>query len=324
MSQPSYVIGVDLGGTHARVGLISTNGKALEILEKALPSSRQPETGLQTVIELTQSLLSKYRQLSIIGVGSGVTGPVNKQSGTVINPYTEPAWQYRPFVKPLQEACGLPVVLENDADAAALGEYWQGNGQGAERLYVVTIGTGIGTSFIDHGTVYRGLDGAHPEGGHHVIDASSGVHCYCGMVGCWESLASGAAFLNFARQKAVQNPDWLKILAVKDIHHINTPAIIQAASQGDETAMQLVEQEGYYLGLGLLNVISFFVPDKVVLCGGMTRYFNLFEPSIRKVITSHRYMVPAGLVTIQIDSLDYYAGVYGAAYAFLISQQDIA
>lgn len=323
MPQPQYVMGVDLGGTHARVGLISTSGKALEILEKALPASRQPETGLQMVIELAQSLLSKYHQLSVIGIGAGITGPVDRQSGTVINPYTEPAWQYRPFSEPLQEACGLPVVLENDADSAALGEYWQGNGRGAGRLYVVTVGTGIGTSFIDHGSVYRGLDGAHPEGGHHVIDLSSGVHCYCGMVGCWESLASGEAFLSFARRKADEEPDWLRTLEVKDIHQLNTPAIMQAARKGNEIARQLVEQEGYYLGLGLMNVISFFVPDKIILCGGMTRYFDLFEPAIRKVISDHRHMVPAECVTIQTDSLDYYAGVYGAAYAFLISQIDV-
>lgn len=302
MPQTRYVIGIDLGGTHARVGLISTEGKAIDIQVKTLPAIRKPESGLQTVIELTQWLLRQYDHLSIIGIGAGVTGPVNRQAGMVISPYTEPAWQYQPFTEPLIKTFNLPVVLENDADAAALGEYWQGQGRGAERLYVVTIGTGIGTSFIDHGAVYRGLDGVHPEGGHHVIDASSGVRCYCGMVGCWESLASGEAFLNFARRKAAQNPDWLKTLAVSDIHHINTPAVIQAAQQGDETAMQLVEQEGYYLGMGLMNVISFFVPDKVILCGGMTRYFDLFEPATRKVIADHRIMVPVERVTIQTDS----------------------
>ncbi|MBN1535741.1 MAG: ROK family protein [Anaerolineales bacterium] len=324
MGQPQYIIGIDLGATNARVGLISTNGKALDIQAKTLPTPRKPETGLQTVIELTRLLLNQYKNLSIVGIGAGVTGPVDRLSGTVINPYTEPAWQYTPFTEPLHETFDLPVVLENDADSAALGEYWQGNGRGAARLYVVTIGTGIGTSFIDHGKVYRGLDGSHPEGGHHIIDISSGVHCYCGMVGCWESLASGEAFQNFARRKAAEERGWLKILSANDIQDVNTPAVIQAAQQGDQIALQLVQQEGYYLGVGLLNIISMFMPDKIILCGGMARYFDLFEPAIREVIADHRYMVPAESVVIQTDSLDYYAGVYGAAYAFLISQQESA
>lgn len=323
MPQLEYVVGVDLGGTHARVGLISTTGKALDIQEKTLPASRKPETGVCTVIELIRSLIQKHPHLSIVGIGAGVTGPVDIRAGTMINPYTQPAWQYTPFSEPLRDAFGLPVVLENDADAAALGEYWQGQGKGVERLYVVTIGTGIGTSFIDHGNIYRGIDGAHPEGGHHVVDASSGVRCYCGMLGCWESLASGAAFLNFARQKATEEPSWIEALGVQDVQQINTPAILQAARQGDEIALQLVEKEGHYLGLGLLNIILYFVPHKIVLCGGMTRDFDLFEPAIRRVIAEHRYMVPADRVTIQTDSLDYYAGVYGAAFAFLKSRQNI-
>ncbi len=321
MPEPQYVIGVDLGGTHARAGLVSAGGTLLDVQETVLPDPQQPDTALQTVIALTRSLLHKHHDLPVIGIGAGVTGPVDRQAGTVINPFSEPPWQFTPFTQPLHEAFGLPVVLENDADAAALGEYWQGQGRGVERLYVATIGTGIGTSFIEHGMIYRGMDGAHPEGGHMIVDPSRGVRCYCGMTGCWESLASGEAFLRFAHNQTLKKPDWLKTLSIKDIQHLNTPAIMQAARQGNALALQLAEQEGYYLGLGLFNIISLFTPDKIVLCGGLSRYFDLFEPAIRRVIAGHRYMTPAGRVTIQTESLNYYAGVIGAAYALIQSRQ---
>lgn len=317
MAEQQYVIGVDLGGTHVRAGLISTNGQALSIQERALPSTRRPETGILETIQLIRSILDENHHPTILGIGAGVTGPVSTKMGTMISPYTQPAWQYIPFVEPIATEFHTRVILENDADTAALGEYWQGAGTGVDRLYVVTVGTGIGTSYILNGDIFRGKDGNHPEGGHQIIDATSGSTCYCGELGCWESLASGEAFTQVSRQYARSHPDWKP--GIQKASEITAQMVIEAARNGDVIAMGLVRQEGYYLGLGLLNVISLFIPDKIILCGGMMKHFDLFEPEIRSVIAKHKILVPADEVIIQPDSLNYYAGVYGAAYAFLRS-----
>ena len=120
--------------------------------------------------------------------------------GTINNPYTLPTWEDVPIVDFLVDRFGVPVSLENDADAAALGEYWQGAGRDVQRLCAVTVGTGIGTAYILHGKIVRGNGGWHPEGGHMIIDPS-GPQCYCGAKGCWESLASGSAIALFAREQ---------------------------------------------------------------------------------------------------------------------------
>lgn len=311
------VAGVDLGGTHIRVGMFEPSGQVVEIREERLPVKRTPDSGVEAVVGLIEQLLSVHSNTRLTGIGAGATGPVKPDEGTMISPHTDPPWQFVPFCAPLREKFQAPVVLENDADTAALGEYWQGAGQGIHNLYVVTVGTGIGTAFIRNGEIFRGMDGSHPEGGHQIIDPTSDRVCYCGFAGCWEILASGEAFTLSARKLARQHPDWIKILGVDREEQITSARVIEAARAGDKLAAMLVRQEGYTLGVGILNLISFFVPDMVILSGGMMHHFDLFEPEIRAVVQRHRILVPASDVTIRPDSLKMHAGVYGAGYAIL-------
>ena len=123
----------------------------------------------------------------------------NSLRGLILNPGTLPGWVDVPIADYLAERFQAPACLENDADAAALGEYWMGAGRGVSRLYAVTVGTGIGTACILDGGVYRGQNGFHPEGGHQIVDPT-GPECYCGGKGCWESWASGTAIADAARR----------------------------------------------------------------------------------------------------------------------------
>lgn len=188
----------------------------------------------------------------------------------------------------------MRVALENNGNAAALAEAGWGAGPNRSRLIYVTVGTGIGGGIILDGKLYRGVDGAHPEVGHQVIDLA-GPPCSCGFRGCWESLAAGPAMVT-----------WLESHAPADYPHrqgITGKRICELARQGDSLALQAVEHEAYYLGLGLANLINLFTPDAIVLSGGVMKSAPLFTDRIRAVIRSGCRFVPAEKTELMLASL---------------------
>lgn len=217
----------------------------------------------------------------------------------------------------LRERFGIPVTIENDADAAALGKSWMGAGQGLPRLVMATIGTGVGTAFIQNGRIYRGMDGVHCEGGHMILD-SSGPECYCGAKGCWESLASGTAIGAYAREQATSIPTLMTKLAEGDIQRIDAAIVAQAARRGDPLAIEIINRSADYIGLGLVNLIALFLPECIVLTGGVMRSFDLMEARIRLVIGRHNVMAPADRVALLMASLGQQAGMIGAARAAML------
>ncbi|MCE1252414.1 MAG: ROK family protein [Anaerolineae bacterium] len=307
------VVGLDLGGTMLRAGAVEENGHVLCIEERNILASEGPEAGIKRIIEAIQSLLSKT-QTQLSGIGIGCTGPLDLERGAIQNPYTLPGWQDVPITAPLSDYFSVPVTLENDADVAALGEYWCGAGQGVQRLVAVTFGTGVGSAFIYRGHIYRGLEGCHPEGGHSIVDPN-GPLCYCGAHGCWESLASGTAISEFARQAAAANPaSLMSSLAGGQVEKIDTPVVVDAARRGDPTAASIIQQAARYMGIGMVNVINFFAPEMIVLSGGVMKSSDLFLPEIINQVHQNNRMVPADHVLIVKAQLGYYAGITGAAY----------
>ena len=176
---------VDIGGTKFAVGMISESGKVLARAET--PS--QPELGVQNGLERILNLLHETAEQAgqtLQGIGAGVTGPVYPLTGKLGRIEFLPGWEGLDLVGELQRAFGVSAAIENDADAAALGESAWGAGRGAQRFIYLTVSTGIGGGIVLDGQLYRGADGSHPELGHHVIDPS-GPLCFCGARGCWES-----------------------------------------------------------------------------------------------------------------------------------------
>jgi glucokinase len=212
----------------------------------------------------------------------------------------------------MEKAFNVPVTLENDADVAALGEYWKGAGQSIRRLYAVTVGTGVGTALILDGEIYRGLDGSHPEGGHMVLDPS-GPACYCKMRGCWESLCAGPAIERQAREADLTESRLLG-MAAGDREKIEARTVFEAARMGDATSLSIVDRFTRYFIQGILNVIILFVPEVIVLSGGVMRSTDLFMPRLKQTMQAYTEMVPAYRVRILPAQLGYYAGLYGAAY----------
>lgn len=318
---PEITVGVDLGGTNVRAGAVTAEGQLLEWAETLIEARRGPQAGVERIASLVEKV-SAGRKLLAVGIGA--TGPIDRQRGAIQNPYTLPTWEDVDIVQPLRQAFGVPVALENDADAAALGEWWQGAGRGVQRLLAVTVGTGIGTAFIYRGHIYRGVEGWHGEGGHMRLDPN-GPPCYCGGRGCWESLAAGPAIARDLQAAVRQKPSSRMLeLAGGEVSRVDAAVMAQAARQGDPLALEWTARLGAIYGMGLVNLILLLLPDAIVLGGGVMRSFDLFEEPIRAAAASVQPVVPAERVTIQPAQLGQQAGVLGAARAALDLLQETA
>jgi len=293
---------VDIGGTKIAVGVIDENG---QVLAKAQCPTDVP-SGFDHAMHRVSALLVQCQQRAKInfrGIGIGSAGPVDRITGQLGNVNNLPGWQGGNPVDVLAREFGVPAALENDADAAALGELNWGPGSAKNRFLYVTVGTGIGVSVILDGEVYRGLDQCHPEIGHHILDAS-GPPCSCGVRGCWESLAAGPAMVSWLRENAPLD---------YDAANLSAREICARAQDSDTWAMRAVAREGNYLGLGLANLITMYAPERIVLGGSVMKSAHLFLDRIREVIRQNCRLVPADKVEICLASLGADAGVIGAA-----------
>ncbi len=201
---------VDIGGTKIAVGAIREDGKILRRLECPTEPEKGFQYAMQRIIAMLRDLSSDGTELA--GIGVGCPGPLDPFTGMIGDVGTLPGWQGGNLVAELQSGFDLPVVVENDADAAALGEARWGTEVAGGSLIYATISTGIGGGILLDEQLYRGVDGAHPEIGHQVLD-NSGPECYCGARGCWESLASGPAMVSWMRE---QYPD-AQVTTARDI-----------------------------------------------------------------------------------------------------------
>jgi glucokinase len=301
------VIGaVDIGGTKIAVGMVDNDGNVLSKLESPTDASLVYATGLERIAGmLRETAHSAGTKISGIGIGS--TGPVNPFTGTFGDVDFLPQWRGKNLVHDLARIFDTRVVLENDADAGALAEAGWGAGRNKSRLIYITVGTGIGGAIILDGELYRGVDAAHPELGHQVIDPS-GPACSCGFRGCWEALAAGPAMVAWFKSKtATDSPDG-EDLTAKDI--------CQRAQRGNALALEAVDREAYYLGLGLANLVNLFTPDAIVLGGSVMKSAVLFFDGIRKVIRQGCRFVPFEKTQLALASLGDDVNLIGAARAW--------
>lgn len=312
------VIGVDLGGTHVRAGVLDRQGKVLSWAEAPIEARRGPEAGVKRINGVIRQALSGAGGVRLLGIGIGSTGPLDREKGAIQNPWTLPTWEYVDIISPLERSFGVPALLENDADAAVLGEYWQGAGQGVRRLAMVTLGTGVGWAFVYDGEVYRGIDGSHPEGGHIILDPC-GPLCYCGSHGCWEVLCAGPGIAQRARQAILDGriPTALLKMAGGNLEKVEGSLVAQAAAAGDPLAREIMEKTAYYIGLGLINLIRLLLPERILLTGGVTHSYDTFRPTIEAMLTEHNTFGPVEKIEIRLASLGQRAGVIGAGYAIL-------
>lgn len=296
----SFLFGVDIGGTKIAVAAVSVDGK---ILARTELETQAAQGAPRVIARLAQALHSIAPPEPLLGIGIGCTGPVDPRTGHVMNPYTLPTWDDVDLVSPLAAEFNTPVVLENDCDAAALGEFWQGAAQGTQHAVYVTVGTGIGAGLILQGKLYRGASMVVGEFGHTTIDYA-GTACYCGSHGCLEMYAAGPAIA-----KAYQSKTGASQATAREV--------IQAAIRGDPAAVGVIDRAAYYLGIGLSNLISLLAPDVIVLGGGVMEHVELFQRTLRDTISKNVGLVPWQDVKITRAALGANAGVIGAAKGLL-------
>lgn len=294
---------VDIGGTKIAVGMVNSAGKLLVRLESPTQGSGSYEDAIERTAEMLKAAVNRVGE-PLEGIGIGSTGPVDPLTGRIGKVNFFPEWEGQNPVEDLEKRFSVSVAMENDADAAALGEAGWGSGRNKSRLIYVTVGTGIGVAIILAGSVYRGVAHSHPEIGHHVIDASARTSCMCGLTGCWEALAAGPAMVS-----------WIEGNAPADYPHrtgLSAKRICELARTGEVWAQRAVEREARYLGLGLANLVTIFVPDVIVLSGSVMKSSDLFLPTIRKVIAASCGFVPYEKTELVFASLGEDANLIGA------------
>ena len=293
---------LDIGGTKIAVGVVDAQGRVLTGEEYPTDVPLGFDHAMRRGSEvLTRCAAQAGAKLE--GIGIGCTGPVDPLTGVLGDVSTLPGWQGGNLVAKLSAEFHVSVAVENDADAVALGEVAWGSGKGKARMICVTIGTGIGAGVVLDGKVYRGAGQSHPELGHHIIE-TSGPLCTCGARGCWEALASGPSMV-----------DWIKTIVPADypIQDLTAREICARAQRGDEWARQAVEREAYYLGVGLANLVTLFLPEAIVLTGSVMKSASLFLDRIHQVIRQNCRLVPYQNVEISLASLGPDVGLIGAA-----------
>lgn len=309
-----YAVGVDLGGTKIAVALVSEEGRALHSL--VVPT--RPEEGVDAVLERmaesVELVLSAggVRGEEVAGVGIGAPGSLDPETGRVIfSPNL--GWKDVPLREAMRRRLGqTTVVLENDANAAAWGEYCFGAGRGTRNFVYVTISTGIGGGIILDGRLYRGAGGSAGEVGHMTILAG-GPRCSCGSDGCWEALASGTAIARRAREALALGEESALGELYRRGELITAAQVAQAAERGDRLAQRILAETWFFVGVGLANLANLFDPERIALGGGVAQVGEPLLARARELVRLRALAGPAREVEVTLAALKGEAGVLGAA-----------
>jgi len=316
------VIGIDVGGTKIAGGLVTPKGRLVTSLTVPTRASHGFEASFGQVILVIERLIGRAGgKERIEGIGLCAPGPLDTHKGVILNAPNIPGWTKVPLAAKLGKQFGLPVKVENDANAAGLAEVLFGAAAGYRHVFYVTVSTGIGTGIIINRRIYHGKNGAAGEGGHVSIDSQSPYRCGCGALGHVEALASGPAMARRARVRLEQEhttPSRLRELTRGDLSRITPQMIETTARLGDVVAREIVEETGFYLGVWLAGMITLLDPEAIVMGGGVSRIGKPLFRTIRKTILQYTLNPSLAAHTPLLSAkLEKLVGVYGAASLFL-------
>ncbi len=309
--ESGVVFAADLGGTHLRSATVDHNGKIHFRLKQNTPQGKSADA-------IVRALVTAVRESEQQETGSGgkiravsvvVPGTVNVEEGIVVKAPNVPALDGFRLTDALSAELNRPAILENDANAAAVGEMWQGAGRGRRTIVCVTLGTGVGGGIILDGKLWRGVDGAAAEIGHMCVDPFGGVACGCGSRGCLEVYASATAIVRMTREASPRHPD----STLRTITDLTSKTIFAAGLKGDELALEVFKRMGVYLGIGLANLINILNPEMIVIGGGVVNGWDLFEKSMRQQVAERAFPLLAARVKIVRAECGDDAGLLGAA-----------
>jgi len=306
--QNQCVAGIDIGGTKIAVALAAPGGRVISSTRFRTRVEAGPHAVLEdAVAEIKRMLGAAGTKLTAIGVGCG--GPLDRQKGLILSPPNLPGWDEFPIMSLLEERLGAPVRLDNDANAAALGERAYGAGRGLDDLVYITISTGIGGGLIVGGKIVHGVGDGAGEVGHMTV-LPDGPPCGCGARGCLEAICSGTSIARRAREKLRAGAS--SSLSSLGADAVTARAVAEAARNGDPLATEVWEETVHYLAVGVGNLFNVLAPEAVILGGGVsTAGEQLFEP-LRRSVRGRVKMLPAEKISVVQAALGGDSGIYGA------------
>lgn len=309
-----YYIGVDLGGTNIAAGVVDENGKILSQGSTPTLNERHYSEIVKDMAELCRKVAQDaglgLKDIKAVGIGS--PGSIDNANGVVA--YSNNInMDHTPIAEELQKYIDLPVNVENDANAAAFGEYVV-NGGGADDFVFITLGTGVGGGVIINKKIYRGFNGVGGELGH-VTLVHGGEPCTCGNKGCWEAYASVTALIRQTKAAMEKNPDSLMFKIAEDEGKVSGKTAFAAAKQGDAAAQAVVDKYIEYVADGIVGMINIFQPEKLVIGGGISKEGDYLLKPIIDYVNKYQYNRYMKKTEISIAKLFNEAGIIGAALA---------
>ena len=308
-------LGIDLGGSKILTAVVNAQGQMFSRDHSATPAAEGQEAVIKSILKSVDRALDQASiAASDLGaIGLGAPGILSPETGIIFASPNLPGWRDVPLRDIIEKKLGKKTFVMNDANAAALGELYFGAGRGARNFICITIGTGIGGGIVIDGKIYTGAFGAAGEVGHMTID-NNGPLCKCGNTGCWETLASGTALLREAKHQIEEGAS-TSILdcAGGDMGKVTPKIIHTAAKQGDNLARELITQTGYYLGVGLANLINIFNPELIVIGGGLSNIGDMLLVPAFKTAKVRAYREAYQAVRFVPTELGQNSGVFGAA-----------
>lgn len=315
MELGKYAIGVDVGGTTIKLGLFDREGCVLDKWE--IPTDKR-DGGAFVLSDAAESILAKLEEKAIEiqdvkGIGVGVPGAVDEE-GTLVGGAVNIGWKVFNIPEALNAYIKVPVKAQNDANAAALGEMWQGGGKGCRSMVAVTLGTGVGGGIVIDGKVITGAAGAAGEIGHIHIEDHENETCGCGNKGCLEQYASATGIVRLARRRLERDDS---PSALRDMS-LSAKSVFDAVKAGDRVALEVAEQFGDYLGKGLATVAAVVNPQVFVIGGGVSKAGEMLFPFVESGFRKYVFK-PCGGARFVLAKLGNDAGIYGAAAMILQS-----
>jgi glucokinase len=276
----SYSIGVDLGGTNLRVAAVDDRGSLLEKITLGTRTTLGREAVLSDMCDAIQRLTAKYSsQTSLQGMGIGVPGIIDMKTGMLRESPNLPGWADYPVRAEIEKRLGTRVILENDANAAALGEQWLGAARDVEDMAMLTLGTGVGSALILRGKIWHGMTGMAGEFGHMTLEPD-GLLCKCGNRGCLEMYASATAVVRMAQEAIARGATSELVRAAHSDPEFSARAVYNLAIQGDEEAQKIFRRVGRALGIAIAGLVNALNLPMYVIGGGVSGAWDAFSPAI--------------------------------------------
>lgn len=299
------VLACDLGGTNLRLSIIDESGNILKRLK-----TEAPHKSVNELIEKINQFKSEVclHENSIKTLAMAIPAALDAENGIVFKAPNLPFLDGLEISRILEDSIGLPCFIENDANAAAIGEHAFGSAKGTKSFITLTIGTGLGGAIFINNELWRGLDGTAGEIGHICVEPM-GVPCGCGSRGCLEQYTSASAVVRIARELRHEFPE-------SSLHsklHLSSKEIFKAALQNDELALKVFEKVGFYLGIGIASLINVLNPEAIVIGGGGSNAWQAFINYVKEQVQKRAYEAPSKRCRILKSTLGDDAGILGAA-----------